>query len=133
MGFRETFCHLAETRGVMAEISRQTGISKAILCRYKDGVAPSFDNAIRIADFFGVSLDWLAGRSADPVLHAGDDRAARVILASYEVMGPGWPGGLSRPSPRAWRSTPRIGTRSPPPGSATDEGWALRDPGPGLV
>ena len=71
MGFRETFCHLAETRGVMAEISRQTGISKAILCRYKDGVAPSFDNAILIADFFGVSLDWLAGRSADPVLHAG--------------------------------------------------------------
>lgn len=48
----------------------------------------SFDNAIRIADFFGVSLDWLAGRSADPVLHAGDDRAARVILRSYEVMGP---------------------------------------------
>ena len=88
MGFRETFCHLAETRGVMAEISRQTGISKAILCRYKDGVAPSFDNAIRIADFFGVSLDWLAGRSADPVLHAGDDPAARVILRSYEVMGP---------------------------------------------
>lgn len=88
MGFRETFCHLAETRGVMAEISRQTGISKAILCRYKDGVAPSFDNAILIADFFGVSLDWLAGRSADPVLHAGDDCAARVVLASYEVMGP---------------------------------------------
>ena len=88
MGFRETFCHLAETRGVMAEISRQTGISKATLCQYKDGVTPSFDNAILIADFFGVSLDWLAGRSADPVLHAGDDRAARVILASYEVMGP---------------------------------------------
>lgn len=88
MGFRKTFCHLTETRGVMAEISRQTGISKATLCQYKDGVTPSFDNAILIADFFGVSLDWLAGRSADPVLHAGDDRAARVILRSYEVMGP---------------------------------------------
>ena len=88
MGFRETFCHLTETRGVMAEISRRTGISKAILCRYKDGVTPSFDNAILIADFFGVSLDWLAGRSSDPVLHSGDDPAARVILASYEVMCP---------------------------------------------
>lgn len=87
MGFRETFCHLTEPRGAMAEISRQTGISKAILSRYKDGVTPSFDNAILIADFFGVSLDWLAGRSNDPVLHAGDDPAARVILASYEVMG----------------------------------------------
>lgn len=88
MGFRETFCHLTETRGVMAEISRQTGISKAILSHYKDGVTPSFDNAILIADFFGVSLDWLAGRSPDPVLHSGDDPAARVILKSYEVMGP---------------------------------------------
>ena len=38
----------------------------------------------------GVSLDWLAGRSADPVLHAGDDPSARAILASYEVM---WPAG----------------------------------------
>lgn len=88
MGFRETFWPFGRDPGRDGRDQPQTGISKAILCRYKDGVAPSFDNAIRIADFFGVSLGLARGRSADPVLHAGDDRAARVILASYEVMGP---------------------------------------------
>ncbi len=36
-------------------------------CRYEHGgTEPTISNAARIADFFGVSLDYLAGRSDEP-------------------------------------------------------------------
>ena len=51
------------------KISRRTlsglcGLSSGAVRRYESGeVAPSFDSAVAIADFFGVSMDYLAGRS----------------------------------------------------------------------
>ena len=45
-----------------AEISRKTGISESILSRWKTGKSnPKMDKLKIIADFFHVSVEWLAG------------------------------------------------------------------------
>lgn len=88
MGFRETFCRMTEARGTISEISRATGIDTGLLCRYKSDVVPSLDNAVLIADFFNVSLDYLAGRTPDPVMHDPGDRTAMIVTRSYDMMGP---------------------------------------------
>ena len=45
-----------------AEVSRRTGISKSTLSKWKNGVStPKMDKLKIIADYFHVSVEWLAG------------------------------------------------------------------------
>lgn len=61
--FQERLHELTKERGTMARLSEGSGISTGLLSNYKSGkFEPSLTNAILIADFFDVSLDWLAGR-----------------------------------------------------------------------
>lgn len=61
--FKERFNELISKRGEMARLSEATAISTGLLSNYKNGNnEPSFPNAILIAEYFDVSLDWLAGR-----------------------------------------------------------------------
>lgn len=66
----ERFEQLLKERGLsIAEFSRQTGLSKSTLSDWKKGKFQLKDSKRRvIADFFGVTLDYLDGRT--------DDRAA---------------------------------------------------------
>ena len=59
----EIFEQLLKERGMsVAEFSRQTGISKSTLSDWKNGRFRLKDDKRRIvADFFGVSLDYLDG------------------------------------------------------------------------
>lgn len=59
----EIFEQLLKERGMsIAEFSRQTGISKSTLSDWKNGKFRLKDDKRRkIADFFGVSLDYLDG------------------------------------------------------------------------
>lgn len=59
----EIFEQLLKERGMsLAEFSRQTGISKSTLSDWKNGKFKLKDDKRRkIADFFGVSLDYLDG------------------------------------------------------------------------
>ena len=51
-------------------VMRQTGIEQALLSKYENGSrTPPTETAIRLADFYGVSLDYMLCRSDDPVLH----------------------------------------------------------------
>lgn len=63
MNFISRFRELTSERGIVARIAEGTAISDSLLSKYKSGKAdPSLTNAVLIADFFDVSLDWLAGR-----------------------------------------------------------------------
>lgn len=63
MGFIERFSELTSERGAVARLAEAIPVSDSLLSKYKRGLAePSLGNAILIADFFDVSLDWLAGR-----------------------------------------------------------------------
>lgn len=45
------------------ELSKQCGISQPLINNYESGkVKPSIDNCIKLADFYGISIDELVGR-----------------------------------------------------------------------
>lgn len=54
------------------ELAKKSGVSKSTISLYENpdgekGKNPSLDNAMRIAESLGVSLDWLCGLSDQPV------------------------------------------------------------------
>ena len=55
------FQSLCEQNGVKpAEVARETGIAKATLSEWKNGTyTPKIDKLQKIADFFGVTIDYL--------------------------------------------------------------------------
>ena len=48
------------------EAATEIGIDHTMLCRYEKGeFCPKIDNAYRLANYYGVSIDWLAGLKGD--------------------------------------------------------------------
>lgn len=74
------FQSLMDKRGVTAyKVAKDTGITQATLSRWKTGVTePSVDTLQIIADYFGVTLDYMRGRSRHPQVE--------VITAAQEVF-----------------------------------------------
>ena len=69
--FPEILVKLMEERSVTAyQVAKATGMSNTALSRYKAGKqAPAIDQLIAIADFFGVSTDYLLGRTDNPEIN----------------------------------------------------------------
>ena len=45
------------------ELARQTGITQAAISRWEDNLRiPNIETCIKLADFYGISLDELVGR-----------------------------------------------------------------------
>ena len=57
-----------QNKGLTQEDTAHTlGFRYSTYCRYEHGgTEPTISDAARIADFFGVSLDYLAGRIDEP-------------------------------------------------------------------
>ena len=50
-----------------ADVAKDAGLNYRTYCRYERGEAePTLPPLIQLADYFGVSLDYLAGRTDDP-------------------------------------------------------------------
>ena len=64
MMFAKRLLELRKQKGLsQTELAKQIGVHKNVLGKYeRDDVKPSIDIAIKIADFFGVSLDYLTGK-----------------------------------------------------------------------
>lgn len=62
---------LRKDRGVtQKEIASSVGVSEVSYQRFEYGtVRPSLETLIALADYFGVSLDYLVGRSDDPRIY----------------------------------------------------------------
>ena len=58
---------LRKERGItQKEAASRLGISQALLSHYEKGIREcGLDFVVRVADFYGVSCDYLLGRSAD--------------------------------------------------------------------
>lgn len=61
-----------EQKGVsQQEAARGANITRQTLCNYEGGVSGmSFENAWKLANYYGCSLDELGGRPWPPVPHA---------------------------------------------------------------
>lgn len=64
----EIYCKLRDTRGVKdADVVRETGITKSTFSDWKNGRSkPKNDKLQKIADYFGVTLDYLTTGEEDP-------------------------------------------------------------------
>lgn len=61
--FGENFKKLRKTRNLtQKEMGAKIGISKAVVSKYENGMGyPTYDVLIRIAQYFGVTTDYLLG------------------------------------------------------------------------
>lgn len=66
--FNERLRICRKNKGITQEdIAHILGFRYSTYCRYEHGgTEPTISDAARIADFFGVSLDYLAGRTDQP-------------------------------------------------------------------
>ena len=64
-----------------ANLARSIGISDSALCRYLNGErTPDINSLIAIADYFGVSIDWLLGKSNNERLALSDEQTEFMHL-----------------------------------------------------
>lgn len=68
MAFNERFKTLRVERNLsQRQVASGTGLTDTAVQNYEYGTRkPSYDAFIAIADYFGVSLDYLAGRTDNP-------------------------------------------------------------------
>ncbi len=61
--FGGTLSNLRKSRNLtQKEFGAKVGLSKAVVSKYENGIGyPNFDTLIRIAQFFGVTTDYLLG------------------------------------------------------------------------
>lgn len=72
--FGERVKSLRKSKGLtQAQLAIILGIKERMLRHYeKGGHKPDYEGLIKIADFFGVSLDYLTGRTDNPHPYPGD-------------------------------------------------------------
>lgn len=71
MNYANRIKELRCSRGLsQKQLAEGTGLTVTAIQNYEYGTRkPAFDALIALADFFGVSLDYLVGRSDDSNLH----------------------------------------------------------------
>ena len=87
--FAERLRELRRSRSLtQKELGIKIGLSKAVVSKYETGMGyPSFDILIRIAQFFGVSTDYLLGASGSKTIDISrltDSQAEAVHLLIAE-------------------------------------------------
>ena len=88
----EIFSKLLHTYGVTPyKVSKETGVSQSTLSDWKLGkVTPKSDTMKKLADYFGVSIDYLMtgkeGIEKEPQLKPRDEKDIKEILSSIEQL-----------------------------------------------
>lgn len=83
----DVFKRLMEERGVRAvDVSRATGVSTSTLTDWKNGrCLPKYDKRRKIADYFGVTVEYLDGKSPFPY---GEEKNFKVCEDAVTVRVP---------------------------------------------
>ena len=79
--FRESFIeHVAVYRVSLARMARETGISKSLLqsLHQRKTICPNVDDAMKIAEYFGKSVEEFVGTSKDDQVKRLTSLAARL-------------------------------------------------------
>lgn len=80
--FKDVFVELLQKNKVSAyKLSKETGIPQSVISYWKSGAKmPSSDNLAKLSQYFGVSTDYLLGRTDNPqkTTSAIDEYLARI-------------------------------------------------------
>ena len=89
----EIFEQLLQKYGVSAyKVAKETGVTQSTLSDWKRGRStPKSENMKKLADYFGVSIDYLMTGKEDlqekePQLKPKDERGIKTILANTEQL-----------------------------------------------
>ena len=90
--FGENLKQLRKTRGLtQEELGIQVGLSKAVVSKYETGMGyPSFDMLVRIAQYFGVTTDYLLGIVRGKTIDVSDLTDSQVaaihrLIAEFKI------------------------------------------------
>ena len=80
--FAQILAYLLKSRNMNPlSLAKQIGVPKSIVYEWRQGVRePSMENLLRLSDFFGVSLEYLTGRSELENPEYSDDEAESELL-----------------------------------------------------
>lgn len=69
----------------LAELERRTEISNGTIAKWEKS-EPRLGSVLKVADYFGVSLDWLTGRETKkPTSEIGSGQTDRVTLKIHKI------------------------------------------------
>ncbi len=85
--FYDVFLRLCASKNVSpSKAAEAVGLNRAAVAKWKNGATPSAVTAIKLADYFGVTTDYLLGKPDQkenpPVLTKKDERDIEKILAA---------------------------------------------------
>lgn len=82
--FYDNFIKLCKGKGVTpSAVMRAIGLNKSSASYWKKGTTPSSDTLQKVADYFGVSVDYLLDINPLPLKEVQLDTGRRVTLESY--------------------------------------------------
>lgn len=86
--FSERLALLIKYKGLTnVELARAIKVSPGLITKYTSGKAsPSYENFVKIADFFDVSMDYLRGKSNSFNGDPGDDKRIDAWIGLLETM-----------------------------------------------
>ena len=66
MNFFERYCILCKEQGSTPNgVAKKLGVASASVTQWKQGSVPRVETLARIADYFGVTVDYLTGKSEE--------------------------------------------------------------------
>ena len=85
--FYDVFLRLCASKNVSpSKAAEAVGLNRAAVAKWKNGATPSAVTAIKLADYFGVTTDYLLGKpdqkEIPPALTKKDERDIEKILAA---------------------------------------------------
>lgn len=82
--FGDRLKELREDRGInQDELAEIIGVKRSTISSYEtNAITPSFDIAIKLADFFNVSLDYLACRTKEPFNISMQNKLTRELVTA---------------------------------------------------
>ena len=85
--FYDVFLRLCASKNVSpSKAAEAVGLNRAAVAKWKNGATPSAVTAIKLADYFGVTTDYLLGKpdqqETPPALTKKDERDIEKILAA---------------------------------------------------
>lgn len=83
--FYDLFCRLCQEKGVSpTRATIEIGLSRTIGTKWKKtGATPQGDTLQKIADYFGVSVDYLLGNEEKPANQEADELLKDELVAFY--------------------------------------------------
>lgn len=128
--FYDIFAQLCQDRGLTpTKASQEIGFSKGSVSYWKkkrqqgEDAKPDSYTAEKIADYFGVSVDYLLGRSDDPIDYDTDGDALAEIPLTYVQAA----GGDMRKARAIMLATERDAQREAAIRSGKQRGFSMKD------